>query len=590
MNRIPIVISPHENELLFSWMYRLAIENNCDNLIEFLRDFVNQYYTKKVNYDLNNIGNLMMCLNYEVPDKFFEDYLNMSLYPYYALFFTSEQQTYYLNTIFRTYRKNSLMGKIRNISLIKQLNFCPECRQHELDLYGHFYYHCEHQLPGVRVCLKHKRPLHRYIGIAGQEFDNDIPSSELILKADLDIEYQYALFVNDLYKEKLDLNFLDILYLIEKGYKKKDYKGIQEYVSELKKSKFSPLLSNRSYRHMHFNKLYSSLGEREIDLTIMLLDLYHSPTNIPHLLSSPSDNFISKLNNEGYEIISEYRKNIVQLKHLSCGTSYITSGSSLSQGWSCPRCDLYISEQKIVQRLVAHIDDGCYELLSPFKSWNTPLKILHKKCGNEFETRLRALIFDGRRCLCSYTYSFETIKNNVEKSGEFTLINYIPTSQEIEVLSNHCKHRFKVDYYLFMKNPICRICSPFYINTKDIFEIEKRKLVGDDYDLIGDFFPGRNGKKIQLLHKACNKTSFYHTNRFMNGQRCPYCTKKISHSKFKTLVSNKSNGRYECIDDTPKKDQMVTIVNKQTGQIKKMYKYLVIQELTRPTPSNKLPI
>jgi len=589
MYTIPVNIPYYPNELLYSWLYRLAKRNGHNNLIEYLKSCVCPYYTNVVQYDVKNIGNLIMDLPHPQEGHFINDYLNTSLYPYTALFLTSEQQTNYLNSVFRTYRKDSKLSNNYNNNTIKHLYFCPQCKSFEIDTYGEFYYHREHQLPGVRICPTHKCQLHRYVGKKGHEFDGDTPSVEVVLKADIETEYKYAVFAKALLEANLDLNYMDVLSLIEKGITKKGYTSLQNYKDSLIHSSYGPLISTRSFKSTAKKSMKTAADSTEIDFTIMLMDIFQTPRNIPHSVTIPTDDLLRTIEEENYVLLSPYRKNIIQLGHIDCQTIFICSGTAITQGWACPFCDLDKTDQEIIKRLISHIDDGSYELLSTFANWNTPIRIIHHKCGQVFETKPRSIIFESRRCLCAYYYTFEMISKNIEGTGEYLLLDFKPSIQNIKVKSIKCNHEFDFNYYKFLKHPHCRVCNPNFIDNKELFLNEMKSLTGDEYELIGDFHAGKKGKKITLLHKTCNQTKEMQAWNFLNGQRCPKCTKQMRLPAFKNFVKEKSMGRYECIDDEMKKDMMVTILDTHTNKTKRMNKNLVRQELTRPTQSDKLP-
>ncbi|MCC0179846.1 TniQ family protein [Waterburya agarophytonicola K14] len=53
----------------------------------------------------------------------------------------------------------SQAAKISDKERNRVLKFCPQCRAEDEQKYGEAYWHRQHQIPGMLVCLKHKLPL-----------------------------------------------------------------------------------------------------------------------------------------------------------------------------------------------------------------------------------------------------------------------------------------------------------------------------------------------------------------------------------------------------------------------------------------------
>jgi len=144
-------------------------------------------------------------------EVFVEMYLKHSIYLLLSCFLTTVQQIDYINTLFRKYNIESRLQKDYTWVAIKNLYFCPICKKQEVEEFGFFYYHREHQFPDVKVCHKHKCILHKYVGQKYKELDLNCKSEPVLINNDeIEAEFKYAKFVNELLNFNLDSNIEEI--------------------------------------------------------------------------------------------------------------------------------------------------------------------------------------------------------------------------------------------------------------------------------------------------------------------------------------------------------------------------------------------
>ena len=169
MGFIPVGKKPYPDELLYSWIHRLATANSL-----LLKDFLIEYLGKK-NATVNSlkpdvrrefVGLYDSLL--KKPDMV-ELFLSVSTFPFEAMFMTEGQQTKYVNNVFT---EKSNINTISN-GIFQQLHVCQECAKEDIATYGEAYLHRIHHLSGVNVCPKHHCTLMRFDGTKGHACDYD---------------------------------------------------------------------------------------------------------------------------------------------------------------------------------------------------------------------------------------------------------------------------------------------------------------------------------------------------------------------------------------------------------------------------------
>jgi len=588
MRKIPLIVPIEEDELTYSWLYRMMIENSFEDIKKFLNIFVyDEAPIYRIQYDLKHLERIGEILDLPEID-ILEIFMKTSLYPFYSIFLTPPQQTNYLNSIFRNLEKNKGVGYQNNKDLIPYLNICPICKEIELKEKGYFYFHRSHQLPGVHVCHTHKCTLLRYSGTKGNEF-NDNSYSELNIRDDLEIEHQYSLFVKNMLDKQIDSNLYEVNQILNKELYKRNF-TFNDIPTLLKNSKFDSLFSKHNYDSF-IRKTFKSRNNKSFvcDVVLTLMFLFGQVENIPIAAKDCSPQFLETLESEGYVLESKYNDNIIVLHHKECDNVFICSGSSFNQGWRCPKCDRKKDFKDVILRVISKIDDGSYEMLDAFTGLGVSTRFIHKKCGSTFYITPGELIFADERCKCSRSHSYEYVKKQVEIRKNCKLLNFDSVSNMITVKDIYCGHIYTVPFHEFLEDRRCRICHPVSYRTENSFKAKMKDLVGNDYEIVGDFKFGVN-HKMKFLHKKCNQITEMSADRFIHGHRCKHCTEDIHTNKFKKFIFEVSNKRYEMIKQRKDCDtRFITIRDNVTFQELELYKPLVLQEVCRPTSSPVLP-
>lgn len=101
---------------------------------------------------------------------------------------------------------------------------------------------------------------------------------------------------------------------------------------------------------------------------------------------------------------------------------------------------------------------------------------------------------------------------------------YVNSKTKIKILHTKCGNEYDVEPNSFLKGHGCSFCFGNNIKTQEQFKSEVFNIVGNEYVVLSEYINSHTD--IQMLHKTCkhkfyiNPSSFLHSN-----DRCPYCSK-----------------------------------------------------------------
>ena len=183
---IPNVIPPFEDELLYSYILRLADANGFDDISLFLKFYINdqkglknptiKYYSEE---PLNGLVKyLHPVLNADGSEtdflSFFLDHSMTRFFHAYQIYFPEDRlirEQFYTGK----YLSSSVRYEFRNRPL---LYFCPECMEEDMKKHGQHYIHRIHQNPYAHICPLHFCALKYYSGIPGEELSDNVVLKE----------------------------------------------------------------------------------------------------------------------------------------------------------------------------------------------------------------------------------------------------------------------------------------------------------------------------------------------------------------------------------------------------------------------------
>lgn len=391
MQIIPVLIPYEEDELFYSWLYRLSIYNHSISLNDFANNylncgkFTNTKHPRKIKYDFReNVYYFKRALNISDED-FFKVFHDTSIFNAIMPFMNTFNKQLYYQLALKKITENEEYVLLKTlIELTDKIKWCPECRKKELEDKGFFWYHRSHQLPGVKVCHKHECSLKIFTGRYGNEFndiDNSIDSVQNIEKVDI----LFSKFCKDFLDSEIDTDIYEIKNILSKKCKelflhKRSYKELDAYIESVdcsnlfseKPSLFMNLVEvDGTYLDCHaalplLFTLFSTVEtvkkalDEESKSTKVLTNTFEK--DLSHLIERSRfkeilnsqlgsskeimEQEIYELVGEEYELVGDYVDRItkVRIKHNKCQHSFTVKPIHFLDGGRCPFCKTMMKE------------------------------------------------------------------------------------------------------------------------------------------------------------------------------------------------------------------------------------------------------
>ena len=554
---IPIVIEPYEDELLYSWVYRLSKANGLS-----LRLFFETYFRqmsirpRDIPVDMRKGYNYFFdALDCDI--DMMELYFQLSTAQFELSFLPTKQQIKVLHNI---YRPESKLNSVRQYFFVRP-RICLECMKEDIEKYGEYYLHRSHHLSDVVVCHKHHTPLYEATKKSSMEpgyydFDNLVSLVEDVTEFDR----KYSEYTYQLLKNNMSSNSKEVLAII-----------VKEIMSQP---------GNESLTRIQIaDIIIKFLGNAEHHRRWSDNEVILHPKDTVKVLMHLFPNFQDFMNKLPYY-------NLIIKKHCDiCNKEYYTTQYAIDTGWGCVHCDNLLTEEKLFERLVFIGGNKEYTIKTPFHNLSEKLVLHHKVCGEDFSVVPADFLFKYKRCSCNQKLSDEEINNIMKKHKDFKLIRYKGTGHPAIFRHEKCGEEFELNKFKeFADNPKCRRCEMRQEITQESFEKEVRDLVGDEYTVVGKVKTRLD--KIEMRHNVCGHIHEIRVQEFLIGTRCPKCYRTTSTGKLKEILKQYAGDRYEIIG---KNGLQVVIYDNETGKEIKMLHKHVVQEIVRPTPSEILP-
>lgn len=453
--KLPNVPKIYEDEILYSYLVRLAHANGFSNLKEFV-------YHTGILPEASDLNKRYRTVRYEIQSDLYplmdvmgvgdigasELYLKTSLYPLVYPLSTKAISSHHIGMLSKYRSQSSLITPLNDV--FRDLKFCPICRTEDQQKYGEWYYHRSHQIPGVTVCYRHVVPLSRYLGEPELLFDAHQLSEVLEAK---EKSFEYAVFAHDLLHTELQADLTQLAYVTlirmkQMGYSKQDGVAMTEdmgvYVD----------LLNTSLHNLF--RYFPPKGKINMtDCLALLLYLFQDVTTLSKELPvTDQSNETQQIIQEKYELVSPYKENLIELRCLSCGQYFLTTLYRLQSGWGCPDCDALLGDERLLRKLFDHASGGDYDLISAYR-FAEKIKIRHKACGREYWVRTRSFLEEHQRCQCHHVRSCEEVSRRVSLCGNFTLLRFDAVDLPMNVIHNDCGSIICRKYSRFIRHPIC---------------------------------------------------------------------------------------------------------------------------------------
>lgn len=563
-----------EDELLYSYILRLALANG------FLYDYRFKNYIndrdvlsqkEHFRYDtFEYLGTLFSLLNGLDWMTFF---LNTTIYSLLAPLLIKTKQDALINACFT---KNAALRYTPN-HYLKELKSCPQCRKEMISKYGFWWYKKSHNLPLMSTCEKHGCRLEIFNGIQGHELDQE---SFKPLIGSLHPEFDH--FIIELSQLMPDASLEDLMLEMLKVI---DQAGVDVMEQKLQKSGLADLYKG-TICYTRKRQLPTKSAFSYIKALILLYLCFDSVKAIPLPDYNRGDVEEFIYSTKGYKVMIPYRKTLVEMEHEACGNHFLITPHAFMNGWGCPDCLNALSSQELFQRLVDVSGHEEYKLLSPFEGLNGQVKMKHKRCGQINLVSAHDFLFEDVRCSCNLMVNREEAQRRIEP---MKLIRFNSMDTNATFKCPGCGKSFTMKYSDYLKHPHCRICQKKRVSHYSQAEFKQalKDLVGTEYTLKSVYVDSFT--KVTMRHNVCGQQFSIAPRDFFQGTRCPYCqsNKYMRESDFCDFVSKISLNTYKAENVS---GQYCVIKNTQTGETIKMLRAVVIQELTRPTPSPKLPL
>lgn len=557
---IPLVSNPYPDELLYSWIIRLANINELHNRT-FYELYLGEKDVKKrpIKIDIRrgyrNFYNALDC-----DEDMMELYFRMSTTSFELSFMGKRQQIKILHNIIRD---EDELNCINNY-FVKEPRVCLECMKEDIETYGEPYLHRAHHLTGIVACHKHHTPLYTLKNRKNEVNKNDIHYYDFknITNKISDIsEYdcKYADYVYELLSQNIISNSDDILLVIADKIKEttgKEFSGKQPLIHYI-----ANLVSNTS------EKTYARKTELSTIEFIKCLMMFFPSV----------DDFINKIPPHSL-ITKEHCK--------KCNCDFYAVPQALKDGWGCPQCDAKAGSEKLLKRIVKTISGGELELVKIVDGKPSKKLLLYNKSMNmNVTTNLTNLLYGNQKHYGTMRMSRREAEQYMKKYKHFQLIEYTGSSHPAKIYHDICGQTFELSAFgLFMTSPVCRCCETIKEFDIDVFKQQVKDIVGDEYEVL-DYFREENGNLVNVMikHKKCGTVKKYKPYNFLTGERCSKCSLLIRTKYLKLMLKEYSDGRYETVGAMNK--QKIKILDTKTNKTFEMKAQQVVQEMLRPTPS-----
>lgn len=497
MSFIPVIKQPRSDELLYSWIHRLA-ETNGLLVKDFLIEYLDMENASIATLQPDVKGAFVGLYNHLLrkPD-IIPLFLSLTTFRFEALFMTEAQQTKYIMNVFS---KKSRLNTSSN-GLFQRLNICPECLKDDVSAYGASYMHRAHHLSGITVCPKHHCKLMYFNGAKGHACDYNLDDyseyDQVPISADAYASYADAIFRADIVSDIKTLK--GILYDALKNKRGSVTDGYSSLEKDLLKWEYNDLVSMDVSDFLKVKMITAEYVAPE-ELLPLFMFLY---PDVDELIATIKET-------EDTPLVSEYHCDV-------CGHDYVSTPFAEENGFGCNFCNALLSEGDVANRI---FETNGYSMVPPFKSMSGKVGLLHKKCGNQISITPRSFIFEGVRCRCESVISEADAKDTIAGLGNYELLEYSTVDMPCRIHAKNCGHTFEVRYRKFVKSPQCRVCFPKNMTTEYLRERIANTTDGE-YELVGDFVD--QNTKIKILHHTCGQITEYSPRYYHMGARCPIC-------------------------------------------------------------------
>ena len=604
MPTIPMLIPPEPNELMISYLLRLANHNGLHHLSDFAHEYfwpnaeLGLYQRQNVRLDANNTF-VPFYKAIDLPIDKVRFYLDHTIYAGIAPLMTVGNQSQSIAHAFHSEGSmQSFSSGLKNA--FDSLKICPKCMEEEIKAKGFWYYHREHQMPGVEVCAKHCTILQK---LSRKRKSSASSNLRLFFEdnrflpldvSDSNWAFKYACFTNILLQEEIDTNVVEVNAVILQRLKEYDLYDNLDSLRQIASREGCNVLLNMDLEKTVKFSLHSSNTIARDQLLSLLVLLFENVQDFVSAIQKipPNIELLQKFSNligNQYQVVGQFYKPLLEMVAKSTGEHFLTTANGFIAGWRENSADHNKAAPTKYKEMFEAVTDGTYHLLTDYRGMTKRISILHDTCQKQYSTTARNFLLDGRRCTCERSYTLEEAKRIVSRHRGFELVEYsIGKYKPCKIYHEHCGSVFTTTLAAFMKTPLCRRCETIKDHSEQNIKQLVADLVGDEYTVITT--EGYAKGRIILRHNVCGRERSYISRTFTEGARCPHCRNYAKQEGFRQYVTEVSGGKYKIGAESQTSGQRFEIINTITNETKVLTRSMILQELTRPTPSVILPL
>ena len=183
---------------------------------------------------------------------------------------------------------------------------------------------------------------------------------------------------------------------------------------------------------------------------------------------------------------------------------------------------------------------------------DTKVKIIHNKCGKEFEQAPHNHLTGAGCPYCSGKMKSNTkdfilkAKNIHGNEFNYENVNYINCDTKVKIIHNKYGKEFEQIPISHLNNRGCPYCSGKMKLTKDSFVEKATKIHGDKYNYANVVYISCNNK-VKITHGECRKEFLQTPSHHLRGRGCPFCysTKQSNTQDFIVKSIKKHGDEYD---------------------------------------------
>ncbi len=407
MGYIPIVVEIKPDELLYSWISRLA-DANLLKLYVFGKAYVGQpgTYIGELDYDVKKDFATLADSLQKKPDlaRMYEDHSTLR---FDLMFETKKMGMKDINNVC-LYQDALNVKRERSVT---RIHICPECVEEDKRRFGFPYLHVSHHLKGVKACLFHQRMLMEYTGRKGHENEFDLSKYSIIQtpypeKIDIDYaKFAYALFSSGIDAPVEALKEAFVIELHKRGYALHQ-EGFSRFNEDFLASEYTPLLE-KDVQSCFELYLMKKKAFDPLDFIPLLMFLFRQPQKIIKAI-------------QGSEPV------LINAVCRACGKTYISYRDTRHTFNLCRDCYIQVPITDRFNNLVEIAGNGEYKALEGFAGNMGRLRFRHR-CGKISSFIPNNFLYQHSRCECeihtdeAWETGFECLMQYYEKHKTVTV-------------------------------------------------------------------------------------------------------------------------------------------------------------------------